>query len=147
MGAKYDATLSSLYSQLNRRDNRVSGRNLIFPGLHSTTRLLIIIAHLVSIFDLGSLHRIIQVVSGCVVVRTKHFGDSDLNALRLALLLRDIRFVSLSNVLLTWGEVLAEVRNYSEFSAIPFLGKESASSAGACVYMDYKGAIELGEIM
>ena len=41
-------------------------------------------------------------------------------------------------MLLTWGETLAEVRNYSEFSIIFFLSKGSVYTTVACVYMDYK---------
>ena len=38
-------------------------------------------------------------------------------------------------MLLTRGETLAVVRNYSEFSIIFFLSKESAYTTVACVYM------------
>ena len=48
-------------------------------------------------------------------------------------------------MLLTRGEMLAEVRNYSEFSII-FLSKESAYITVACVYMDYKRIMEWGEM-
>ena len=47
-------------------------------------------------------------------------------------------------MLLTLGEMLTEVRNYSEFSTILFLSKEGASTAGAWVYKDYKWLIEPG---
>ena len=49
-------------------------------------------------------------------------------------------------MLLTQGEMLAEVRNYSEFSIIFFLSKESAYTTVACVYMDYNRLTELGEM-
>ena len=49
-------------------------------------------------------------------------------------------------MLLTCGETLAEVRNYSEFSIIFFLSKESAYPTVTCVYMDYKRLVESGKM-
>ena len=49
-------------------------------------------------------------------------------------------------MLLTRGETLAEVRNYSEFSIILFWSKESAYPTVACIYMDYKRLMELGKM-
>ena len=44
-------------------------------------------------------------------------------------------------MLLTLGETLAKVRDYSEFFIIIFLSKESAYTTVACIYMDYKRLI------
>ena len=49
-------------------------------------------------------------------------------------------------MLLTRGETLAEVRNYSEISIIFFLSKESVYTTVACVYMDYKWLMESGKM-
>ena len=49
-------------------------------------------------------------------------------------------------LLLTWGETLAAVRDYSEFSIIFFLTKESAYTTVACVYMDFKRLLDLGKM-
>ena len=49
-------------------------------------------------------------------------------------------------MLLTRGETLAEARNYSEFSTIFFLSKESVYPTVACVYKDYKRLMELGKM-
>ena len=43
-------------------------------------------------------------------------------------------------------ETLAEVRDYSEFSIIVFLSKESAYPTVTCVYMDYKRLVESGKM-
>ena len=48
-------------------------------------------------------------------------------------------------MLLTWGEAFTEVHNDSEFSIILVLGKEGASVAVTCVYMDYKRLVEPGK--
>ena len=49
-------------------------------------------------------------------------------------------------MLLTRGEMHAEVRNYGEFSMTFFLSKESAYITVACVYMDYKRIMECGKM-
>ena len=48
-------------------------------------------------------------------------------------------------MLLTWGETLAEVRNYSELFIIFFLSKENVYTTVACVYMDYKRLMVSGK--
>ena len=45
-------------------------------------------------------------------------------------------------MLLTGGEALAEVRNYSEFSVILFLSREIARTIVDCVYMEHKRLME-----